>query len=95
MLAAAPTRAFASDCREACILFLVGYALEETVREAISSSLKPRKRRRFMQGAKARDGAWVAEPADGRLTCGHEADCRPEDPHLGVCGRPWTILIIG
>ena len=55
------THAFCADCREANIRFSVGYALDETVRQAILELPETAWIQAMDADGAERDGAWVAE----------------------------------
>ena len=55
------THAFCADCREANIRFSVGYALDETVRQAILELPETAWIQAIDADGTERDGAWVAE----------------------------------
>jgi len=55
------THAFTADCREANLRFSVGYALDETVRQAILELPESAWVQAINGNGEDRDGAWVAE----------------------------------
>jgi hypothetical protein len=82
------THAFCADCRDANIRFSVGYALDETVRQAILKLSESAWIQAIDADREDRDGAWVAEPTD-RMDLsawpeGTRLICRRERPHPGA-----------
>ncbi len=82
------THAFCADCREANIRFSVGYALDDTVRQAILD-LPPGALAQAIDGTGTeRNGAWVAELTDKlNLSAWPEGTrliCHRERPHPGA-----------
>ena len=85
---AGASHAFADACRETDIRFSLGFAIHETIREAVLSLAKPAWKPAIDQDGQRREGAWVAEltglvdlstwPAGTRLIC------RRERPHPGA-----------
>jgi hypothetical protein len=82
------THAFTADCREAEIRFTVGYALDESVREAILGLDESAWERAIDAEGEARDGAAVAELTDeldlSAWPEGTRLICRRERPHPGA-----------
>jgi hypothetical protein len=82
------THQFTSDCREANILFSVGYELTGTVRAAILDLPETAWVQAVNADGADRDGAWVAELTGGiDLTAWPEGSrliCRSERPHPGA-----------
>jgi hypothetical protein len=82
------THAFTADCRSADIRFSVGYAVDETVREAILGLPESAWTQAIDAEGEVREGAWVAELTD-RLDLeawpeGTRLICRRERPHPGA-----------
>jgi hypothetical protein len=82
------THQFTSDCREAGILFSVGYELTETVRTAILGVPEAAWVQAINADGHDRDGAWVCELTD-RIDLSAWPDgvrliCRSERPHPGA-----------
>ena len=82
------THAFTADCREANIRFSVGYALDDTVRQAILELPETAWVQAIDAAGQDRDGAWVAEVTE-RLDLsawpeGTRLICRRERPHPGA-----------
>ncbi len=82
------THQFTSDCREANILFSVGYELTGTVRAAILDLPESVWVQAINADGADRDGAWVAE-LTGRIDLsawpeGSRLICRSERPHPGA-----------
>src|SRR4051812_5805995 len=85
---AGASHAFAEACRETRVRFSFGYALTETVRDAILVLPEAAWQPALDAGGEPRDGAWVTEltahlaldawPAGSRLSC------RRERPHPGA-----------
>jgi hypothetical protein len=73
------THAFCADCREANIRFSVGYALDETVRQAILELPEAAWIQAIDADGAERDGAWVAE-----LTAHLDLSAWPERSRLIV-----------
>ena len=82
------THAFTSDCREAGIRFSVGYALDETVRQAILDLPEAAWTQAIDAEREERDGAWVAELTEhldlSAWPEGTRLICRRERPHPGA-----------
>lgn len=82
------THAFTADCRDAGVLFSVGYELSETVRSAILQVPEAAWVQAINAGGADRDGAWVTELTD-RIDLsawpeGSRLVCRSERPHPGA-----------
>jgi hypothetical protein len=82
------THAFTADCREAGIRFSVGYAVDETARQAILALAQAAWVQAIDADGAERDGAWVAElTAQLDLSAwpqGTRLICRRERPHPGA-----------
>ncbi len=82
------THAFTADCRDAGILFSVGYELSETVRQAILEVPEAAWVQAINADGADRDGAWVAELTDwidlSAWPEGSRLVCRSERPHPGA-----------
>jgi hypothetical protein len=82
------THAFTGDCRSANIRFSVGYAVDETVREAILSLPESAWVQAIDAEGKPREGAAVAELTDSLDLSlwpeGARLICRRERPHPGA-----------
>ena len=82
------THAFTSDCRDAGILFSVGYELNETVRQAILDLPEGAWVQAINAEGEDRDGAWVAELTEhldlSAWPEGSRLICRRERPHPGA-----------
>ena len=82
------THAFTSDCRDAGILFSVGYELNDTVRQAIVDLPEAAWVQAINTDDEDRDGAWIAEltePVDlSAWPEGSRLICRRERPHPGA-----------
>jgi hypothetical protein len=82
------THAFTADCRDAGILFSVGYELSETVRTAILELPQAAWVQAIDGDGADRDGAWVAELTDridlSAWPDGSRLICRSERPHPGA-----------
>jgi len=82
------THAFTADCRDAGILFSVGYELSETVRSVILEVPEAAWVQAINADGADRDGAWVTELTDrvdlSAWPQGSRLICRSERPHPGA-----------
>jgi hypothetical protein len=85
---AGASHVFADACRETDIRFSLGFAIHETIREAVLSLAEPAWKPAVNQDGERRKGAWVTELTDlvdmSTWPSGTRLICRRERPHPGA-----------